>query len=275
MQKYLVYLLFSLTLLSSFELQKPMQYRDQNISGWCMSEKLDGIRGYWDGRHLFTKRGYRINTPDYFIQNFPSFPLDGELWIGRGKYEEVQSIVLDTTPSSKWKNVTYNIFEVPNAEGNFSQRIAKARKWFHLHANKFVHIIEQKKCYSHKKLQIFLEEVIAKGGEGVIVKNPKLPYFRGRSRNILKVKRFSDAEAVVVAINPGKGKYKNMMGSLTVRMFDGTRFRIGTGFSDQERKNPPAVGSIVTFKYCGWTQKHKPKFASFLRKRNIKTVVVK
>jgi DNA ligase-1 len=124
-------------------------------------------------------------------------------------------------------------------------------------------------------LQIFLEEVIAKGGEGVIIKNPKLPYFRGRSRNILKVKRFSDAEAVVVAINPGKGKYKNMMGSLTVRMFDGTRFRIGTGFSDQERKNPPAVGSIVTFKYCGWTQKHKPKFASFLRKRNIKTVVVK
>jgi len=237
-----------------------------------MSEKLDGIRGYWDGKKLRTKAGYVIHVPKYFIHNFPPFALDGELWIKRNAYEEVACVVLDEIPSKGWQKVTYNIFEVPKAEGNFSQRLAKAKSWFKAHPNKFVRFIPQKRCKNKTTLMRYLKKVTKLGGEGVIVKEPRVSYFSGRSDFILKVKSFSDSEAKVIAIHEGKGKFKNMMGSMTVQMEDGTVFKLGSGFKTNLRKNPPKIGTIVTFKYYGWTKNHKPKFASFLQVRAKETI---
>ena len=248
-------------------LQKPKIYRNQDISGWVMSEKLDGIRGYWNGKRLVTKKGYAIHAPDYFMRHFPPFALDGELWIRRGAFEEVQSIVLDDHPGNSWKKVTYNIFEVPGAEGNLTQRLHKVKKWFYEHPNRFVKIIPQKRCPDRKALKQYLEEIVQNGGEGVIVKDPSLRYFSGRSGKILKVKKFFDTEAEIIAVNPGKGKYTGMMGSVTVKMKNGTVFNIGTGFSDALRKKRLRIGDVVTFKYYGLTKKNKPRFPSFLRVR--------
>lgn len=272
MKIYLAFILLAISILKAVELQQPKKYDEQNITGWVMSEKLDGIRGFWNGKKMMTKKGYKIHLPDYFTKNFPSFALDGELWIDRDSYEEVQAIVLDDIPSNEWKKVTYNIFEVPNVEGNFTQRLHKARDWFYNHPNSFVKIVTQKKCYSKNELLAFLDIVVKKGGEGVIVKNPNLPYFYGRSKEILKVKKYSDAEAKIIEINSGKGKYHRMMGSLTVQMQDGTLFKVGTGFTKEERITPPKPGSIITFKYYGWTKNHKPKFATFMRVRDEKTI---
>jgi DNA ligase-1 len=98
--------------------------------------------------------------------------------------------------------------------------------------------------------------------------NGNAMYRAGRTIDLLKVKRFEDAEALVIAHLPGKGKYHNMLGALLVKTHDGKQFRIGSGFSDAERRHPPPIGSSITYQYTGFTRKGIPKFASFQRIRS-------
>jgi DNA ligase len=249
-------------------LQKPGVYKgNEEIENWLMSEKLDGIRGYWNGENLQTRKGNLIHAPEWFLRNFPPFELDGELWSDRNQFEFIQSVVLDKKPSENWRKITYNIFEVPNTDGDFNIRLQKASEWFFTHQNQYVRIIPQIKCENRGHLQRFLKEIELIGGEGVIVKDPLQDYHTGRSSHVLKVKNINDMEGAVIGINPGKGKFENMMGSLTLKLKNGLIFKLGTGFSNKARKNPPKVGSVVTFKYYGFTKKGVPKFASFLRVR--------
>lgn len=252
---------------NALTLQKANIYSDQNISGWVMSEKLDGIRAYWDGKKLLSRQGQAINAPVWFTQKLPPFELDGELWTKRGNFENIQSIVMDEVPKAEWSKIKYMIFEVPHAEGNFSVRLEKAQKYRDEHKIGHVVIIEQKVCQDKKELDLFLQSVVAKGGEGVVIKDGSKDYFEGRSDSVLKVKLSQDMEAKVIGYKNGNAKYTGMMGSLQVELEDGTQFFIGSGFSDEQRKNPPAIGTIVSFKYFGFTNKGKPKFASFIRER--------
>jgi len=249
-------------------LQHAQRYTgNEDISGWMMSEKLDGIRGYWTGSQLLTRKGRPIHAPQWFIEALPPFALDGELWRKRNDFSFVQNTVLDRGPSEDWREITYNIFEVPGAPGDFPARLAKARAWFQQHPAQHVRFIEQIVCKGAGHLDHFLAQIESSGGEGVIVKNPDLPFHAGRCPDILKVKKFSDMEGQVIARNPGKGAFSGMMGSLTLRLENGIEFKLGTGFSLVERKNPPPVGSFVSFKYQGLTRKGIPRFASFLRER--------
>jgi len=264
--KKLVILFILFVYVHGQNLQKAKVYHGyENITGWLMSEKLDGIRGYWDGRQLKSKNGNIIHAPKWFTKDFPSFELDGELWTKRGDFENIQSIVLSDTPTDKWKEVTYNIFEVPNKEGNFTQRLQFARKY--LQNIKHVYIIKQIKCKNREHLNKFLNEIEKLAGEGVMIKNPNRSYFAGRSSSILKVKNFQDMEGKVISVNKGKGKFKNMMGSLTLLLENNVTFKLGGGFNLEQRKSPPPIGKYITFKYHGLTKNKKPKFASFLRVR--------
>jgi len=240
---------------------------NKDISGWMMSEKLDGIRGYWTGSQLLTRKGRTIHVPRWFTQALPPFALDGELWRKRNDFAFVQQTVLDRVPSEDWRQITYNIFEAPDAPGDFLARLEQARAWFQRHPASHVRLIEQIVCKGPAHLDQFLAQIESSGGEGVIVKNPALPCHAGRCPDILKVKKFSDMEGRVIAQNQGKGEFRGMMGSLTLRLENGIEFKLGTGFSLADRKNPPPVGSFVSFKYQGLTQKGIPRFASFLRER--------
>ncbi|MFO7876027.1 MAG: DNA ligase [Desulfovermiculus sp.] len=253
-------------LADSLELQEYANYTgNEDISGWFMSEKLDGIRGYWDGESLLTRSGRTIHAPGWFTRDFPDFRLDGELWAGRGNFHVVQETVLDTEPSLNWEKITYNIFEVPHASGNFSARLKKAKDWFGDHNCAHVRVIPQSTCSGHKHLQRFLQRIEARKGEGVIVKDPKKSSSGCTSAHVLKVKSFEELEGTVIGINPGKGKYKDMMGSLTIALKSGVTFRLGTGFTHEQRHNPPRIGSRVRLKHHGWTRHDKPRFASFLQ----------
>ncbi len=248
-------------------LQKANIYTDQNISGWVMSEKLDGIRAFWDGKNLLTRKGKSINAPKSFTQNFPPFELDGELWTKRGDFEKIQSIVLDEVPGVNWREIKYMIFEVPHAKGNFTERLVFAKNYIDEHKLGHVEIIEQKHCKSQPELNSFLESVLSYGGEGVMIKDASKGYFQGRSSSILKVKKAQDMEAKVIGYKNGSGKFTGMMGSLQVELENGVQFFLGSGFSDKQRKSPPAIGETVTFKHYGFTKYGKPKFASFMRVR--------
>lgn len=253
---------------TELHLQKARTYTGkENITGWVMSEKLDGIRGCWDGKRLLTRKGVLLHPPPWFIENFPAFELDGELWSKQGEFEFIQSVVLDATPGPGWEKINYHIFEVPNAAGTFLHRLDRAKQWFKSHPAAHVRVIPQTLIHSTSDLDRFFLDVVSRGGEGVIVKNPEKPYHTGRSAHVLKVKKARDMEGLVIGINKGKGKYENAMGSLTLKLENGVIFKLGTGFTDAVRNNPPAVGTIVTFKYHGFSKNRVPKFASFLRVR--------
>ncbi len=263
-KKILLFIFLLSSSLLSFEVQKPQIYDDQNINGWLMSEKLDGIRGYWDGKNLYTKNGNLIQTPPSFTKNFPPFKLDGELWSKRDDFEFIQSTVLDEIPSNNWEQITYNIFEVPDAKGDFLERLEIAKEWFETHPNPHINIIKQIVCKDEQQLQNYLNQIIALKGEGIVIKDGKEPYHTGRSPHILKVKKAQDMEGIVIGYNYDKeGKFK----SLKLKLDSGVIFNLGGGFSDNERLNPPKLGEMVTFKYYGFTKNGVPKFASFLRVR--------
>lgn len=260
-------LLFILNIFA-LDIQRPHIYKnDINVTGWMMSEKLDGIRAYWDGKQLLTKNANPIHAPEWFTKNLPPFKLDGELWSKRGDFEFIQSTVLDSVPSSDWEQITYHIFEVPDQDGTFEQRLQKVSQRLDRYHIPHLQVIPQLTCLSTAHLESFLQEVERLGGEGVVIKDPTLPYHTGRSVHVLKVKSFQDMEGEVIAVNGGRGKYKEMMGSLTLKLHNGITFKLGSGFSDALRKFPPKVGDVVTFKHYGFTKYHKPKFASFMRLR--------
>ncbi len=238
-------------------------YKDQNITGWVMSEKLDGVRAYWDGKHLISRGGKIIHAPKWFTKNYPPFEIDGELWTKRGDFENISSIVRDKTPSNEWEAVKHYIFEVPNAKGDLFDRLKKLKPY----EGKTIRIIKQISIKDKRHLDLFLEEIEAKGGEGLVVRDPSAPYINKRTSKALKVKTFQDAECKVLGYTKGKGKYKDVIGAIQCQLDNGTQFKIGTGLSDAERANPPKIGEMVTFQYQKFTKYGKPRFPVYLRVR--------
>ncbi len=238
-------------------------YRDQNISGWVMSEKLDGVRAYWDGKNLISRGGKIIYAPEYFTKGYPPFEIDGELWTARGDFENISSIVRDHVPTVHWKEIKHYIFEVPNSSGNLFERLSSVKPY----ENSVLKIIPQIKIKDKKHLSDFLKEIESKKGEGVVVRDPTSLYINRRTSKVLKVKTFHDTECEVIGYTEGKGKYKAMVGALKCRLDNGIEFKIGSGLTDHTREHPPKVGKIVTFKYQAFTKYGKPRFPVFLRVR--------
>jgi DNA ligase-1 len=238
-----------------------------DIKGWWMSEKLDGVRGYWTGKELISRAGNPFHAPEWFTRNFPPTPLDGELWTGREQFPELVSIVRRESADTDWGKVHYFVFDAPEIEGCFEKRLDFVRRWFLEHPNLFAEVLEHQICESEEHLQKKLTEIESLGGEGVMLRKPDSPYTVGRSHDLLKVKTYEDAEATVIKYLPGSGRNAERLGSLLVELPNGIQFAIGTGFPDEERNNPPAIGSIITFKYYGFYKSGIPKFASFLRIR--------
>ncbi|WP_434581405.1 DNA ligase [Sulfurimonas sp. NW15] len=263
MKLYLILLLPFVLFAQKPQLLLLQVYKDQNITNWVMSEKLDGIRAYWDGKQLISRGGKHIYAPKFFIKDFPPFELDGELWSKRDDFENISSIVRDKVPSEKWKEITYNIFEVPHAKEGLLKRLEKVKPY----ESDILHVIVQREVNSKDELFRFLSVVESKGGEGVVVRDPNVAYIDKRTSKALKLKSFKDAECRVVSFNHGKGKLANMMGSLTCRLDNNATFKIGSGFTNKERMDPPKVGDIVTFKYQEFTKYKKPRFPVFLRVR--------
>lgn len=242
------------------------QYRNQDIRGWVMSEKLDGVRGYWNGKQLLSRQGYPLSAPDYFTQSFPPFAIDGELFSERGKFEEIAATVRSANPKG-WYKLKLYVFDVPQAQGDLFARLKTLADYLAQNPAPYIHIIPQIPVKDDAHLKQFFEQIQAAGGEGVVVRNPHSPYIHGRSAQILKLKAVADAECEVVAHHQGKGKYQGKLGAISCRNQQGI-FRIGSGFKDKDRENPPPIGAIITYKYRGLTASGKPRFATYWRIRS-------
>ena len=267
---------------AKFELLKLSEYKGQNVGGWLVSKKLDGVHAYWDGRNLLSRNGKIIAAPEGWSLHFPPFALDGELYTARGEFEKIQSTVMDKTPNeAAWSEIKFYVFDVPEASGGLLDRLGELENFIlkNPQAGQNLKIIKQVKVKDNAEFEAFAEAVIAKGGEGAVVREPNAPYERKRSKNALKYKKFKDAECEVTEVNAGTGKYAGLMGSVTCKALSaagsnpdeqiprGVKFKVGSGFSDEERANPPKIGSIITYKYQNLTAKGLPRFPIFLRVR--------
>jgi DNA ligase-1 len=242
---------------------------DIDVNQYWVSEKLDGVRAYWNGKQLISRQGNVFNAPKWFVQDFPRNEMDGELWIKRNFFERVISTVKKQKPiDSEWKQIGFYVFELPNEKGDFTQRIQKMQQRVNASKSPYLFTVPQFRVGSTVELYQLLDDVTDDGAEGLMLHHQDAHYKTGRSHELLKLKRYEDAEAIVIAHMPGKGRNTGRMGALLVEMSNKKRFKIGTGFTDRQRNKPPKVGAIITYKYYGLSVNGIPKFASFLRERN-------
>lgn len=240
------------------------RYEDQDPTGWWLSEKLDGVRAYWDGKQFVSRLGNSYLAPEWFIEGLPEFPLDGELFAGRGRFQHTVSVARRMDKGEGWRSLAYVIFDAPGLEHGFEDRIRHLEEHFAKRPWPQAQVLEHRVCKGVDDLQAELKRVEALGGEGVMLRKPGSRYVAGRSDTLLKVKSFLDSEARVVGHQAGTGKHEGRLGALLVELPNGTRFKVGTGMSDAERKQPPAVGEIITFRYQELTDAGVPRFPSFI-----------
>lgn len=245
------------------------RYRDDiNVSRYWVSEKLDGVRASWNGKALQFRSGNLVPAPKWFVDALPRQPLDGELWLGRGSFDQLSAIVRRQVPDdAEWRGVRYMIFELPDAPGTFTDRIEGIKGLVAAANPPWLQAVPQFRLADGAALQKKLREIVRQGGEGLMLHRADAAYETGRSSALLKLTPWLDAEATVVAHLPGKGKYAGMTGALQMEMPDGRRFALGSGLSDALRRNPPPVGTLVTYRYRELTKSGMPRFPRYLRVR--------
>ncbi|MDD5757677.1 MAG: DNA ligase [Desulfobulbaceae bacterium] len=240
----------------------------QNPSDYWVSEKYDGVRATWDGERLRFRSGRLVAAPRWFVEGLPLCALDGELWLGRQGFARLAGIVKKKVPvDDEWRQVRFMVFELPGAEGTFTERIEQLRRRIDAAGLPWLKMVEQFRVADNKELRQRLDETVRLGGEGLMLHRAEALYHGGRSQDLLKVKQWLDSEARVIAYRSGSGKFEGVLGALEVETSEGRRFFLGTGFSAAERRQPPALGSTVTYRYTGLTASGLPRFPAFVRVR--------
>jgi DNA ligase-1 len=166
----------------------------------------------------------------------------------------------------------FMVFDLPAQGGPFTERIPVLNGVVSRIDQPWVQAVEQFKVTSPQALQTLLAQTVKNGGEGLMLHRGASLYKGLRNDDLLKLKTHDDSEARVVAHIAGQGKHAGKLGALLVEMpaIDGKpaqRFKLGTGFTDAQRQNPPAVGTQITYRFRGLNDSGIPRFASFMRVR--------
>lgn len=238
------------------------------LADYWVSEKYDGVRGYWDGRTLRTRGGETVAAPAWFTAGWPDTPMDGELWAGRGRFTHAQSTTRQQqADDAAWRQMRFMVFDLPQSPGTFDDRIPALNAVVATIGQPWVQAVQQHRVATDAALQALLQRTVRAGGEGLMLHRGASLYQGGRSDDLIKVKTHEDTEARVVAHVPGKGRLEGRLGALLVEMPSGQRFKLGAGFSDAQRADPPPIGSWVTYRFRGTHDGGLPRFASFVRVR--------
>ena len=243
-------------------------YAGQVDPALCLvSEKYDGVRATWDGRTLRHRSGRAVSAPASFLATLPPVQLDGELWLGRGRFDALSAIVRRTEPrADEWSGVRYMVFEMPGAGGSFAERIDRLSAAVEQSRSRQLACAPQRRIADRDALARALADVVAGGGEGLMLHLASAPYVGGRSDALMKLKPHLDAEAVVVGHRAGTGRNRSLVGALEVEGSDGRRFLVGSGLTDALRRAPPEVGSVITYRHRDLTSTGLPRFATYVRR---------
>lgn len=241
---------------------------DRSPEGFLVSEKFDGVRAVWDGQQLRFRSGRFIAAPEAFVRNLPDHPLDGELWLGHGRFDRLSGVVRQQQPDElAWRDVRYLVFDAPGWPGPFESRWQGLQTVISAVGQPWLLRVEQFRLSDSASLQQRLQAVVRAGGEGLVLHRSDAHWRPGRSDALFKLKPELDDEAQVVGYQPGKGRHAGLTGALKVRTPEGQRFELGSGLSDAQRRHPPELGTWVTYRYRDRTPAGVPRFATFVRIR--------
>ena len=241
---------------------------DIDLEGWFLSEKLDGVRAYWNGQQFLSRLGNVYHAPSWFTEDLPNVALDGELWLGRKAFQRTVSIVRRHDATELWREIKFVVFDAPALADVFEVRQEFLQETLVVNGLPYAQWLKQELCRSVEHLQAELSRIESLGGEGWMLRQPGSRYEIGRSATLLKVKSMLEADARVIEHLPGQGRHRGRMGALLVQLANGTTFNVGTGFTDAQRDAPPPVGSTITFRYQELTDRGVPRFPSFVRLRS-------
>jgi DNA ligase-1 len=215
-------------------------YNGQDLTGWWVSEKFDGVQGVWDGKVLRTRTGNEIAAPKWWTDALPKRKeLIGELWIGRGRFDEVRAVIQTKDANdSYWHRIKFLVFCACSDDlGPYAEHIK------HLPINNKAQVID------------FYQGVLNKGGEGVVFMAPNGERFKQ-----IPIK---DDDGELVGFKSGKGRNAGRIGAFILELRSGRKLNLGNGLDDTLREMPPTIGSIIKFTYRGLTSTGLPRFAAF------------
>jgi DNA ligase-1 len=241
----------------------------QSPQGFLVSEKYDGVRAVWDGQVLRFRSGRMIAAPAWFLAALPAMPLGGELWMGRGQFDLVSGAVRRTVPDdAQWRELRYMVFDAWGLSEPFAQRVGRLAQAISAVAQPWLVPVTHDAVETAQALQARLQQVVAQGGEGLVLHRADALWRSGRTEALYKLKPEPDEDGQVVGHLPGQGRLQGQTGALLMQTPQGQRFALGAGLSDALRRHPPPVGTWVTYRYRDRTASGLPRFASFLRVRD-------
>jgi len=246
---------------------------DNDPAAYWVSEKLDGVRALWDGKMLRFRSGRPIAAPPWFTASWPAQALDGELWMGRRTFDRLSAAVRRARPvDAEWRAVRYMVFDMPDPALHFTDRLTRRDRLLDqgdVHPlGAWVQAVQQFRLSDAAQLKQHLRQVVAAGGEGLVLHRADALWHSGRSEAVRKFKTVQDEEAQVVGHLPGQGRLQGQLGALLVQTPEGQRFALGSGLSAADRAKPPPVGAWVSYRYRDLTPSGLPRFASFWRVRH-------
>lgn len=257
----------SVSTMKTFRPMLAQEYQGQPVDGWLMSEKLDGVRAIWDGEMLRSRNGNQFMAPAWFLAQLPSgVVLDGELFMGRGRFQATVSVVRKKVPvDAEWQGMRFCVFDAPAAAGGFEDRLAFCESA--VIGSTVAEVVPHRPCLGRDDLASFFVDLCGQGAEGVMFRQPGSLYENRRSGSLLKYKPSHSAEAIMVGSELGAGRLAGVVGALVLQWGD-VVFRVGTGLSDELRRNPPVIGAAITFGFCGLTDAGVPRFPTFQAERS-------
>lgn len=266
----------------------------QPPGGWWASEKMDGLRVLWNGEALVTRSSPGkdpkafCSAPAWFLAWLPpGFALDGELWMGKQRFHDVAGISnAREADDARWREVRYVVFDAPAAPGPLEARLDAARAALKAtpkpkpKGTSPVSVVFSTRVKDGEHLAALMRDALAGGGEGLILRAPGSAYVPKRSKLMLKLKGSQDAEAVVTGRELATaGKYKGLLGALIADELDdagkrlpgaargaGRETRVGTGFSDDERREHARLfpnGTVISIAFFERTPGGAMRMPSF------------
>lgn len=268
------------------------------------SPKLDGIRCLTTGDAAMSRSWKRI--PNKWVQRQLSSPmfdgLDGELIVGDPNAADVYLKTNSAVMSIEGRpEFTFYVFDIFRLDSAFQSRYSALCEYVNkFHYSTPVKVLEHVLINNDFELLDYENECLLKGFEGVMLRDPNGLYKQGRSTlkegGLLKVKRFTDSEAVVIGVEEfmhngneaeldERGYTKRssaqankipagMLGALRVKDWKtGIEFSIGTGFTKQQRaefwnSSADLIGKFVKYKHFEIGVKEAPRFPVFIGFRN-------
>jgi len=275
--------------------------------GWLMSEKLDGYRARFNPttNSFVSRQNKPFNAPKWFTNatSFGENDFDGELFAGRDDFQGMGVVRKKVPIDEEWFKIKYYVYDMPEIDKPFCERyemlkliVSEIEKcWIdYVNMNAMLKdvtcpivLCNHTMVESMDHMKTFYKSVLDKGGEGIMLKDPKCSYANSRSNHLLKYKPKFDSEATIIGYKDGTKKYDGMLGSFICKPFinhgsyqspdpDINHEFATSGMNDDIRKSyleTHPIGTIITYEYSGFTQTGKPRFARYLRIRE--DVVIK